>query len=76
MGGKVILINGKEIDVIGQMQIDHIQYMVCKVKVPFYHDGILIRHLILHPSNSLEYNQQIEKESGELVVKDETTPIE
>lgn len=70
------LTNGKEIDVIGQMQLNHVQCMVCQFKLPFYHDGILIKHVILHPSNFLEYNQQIEKESNDLVVKDEEQPIE
>jgi len=63
----MILNNGKDITVLGQVNIENRQHFICKIPNPIYYDGMLIPYMLLPLNAFKEFNDQIHKESDELL---------
>lgn len=73
----MLLNNGYDIDVLGNVQVDNKQQLLCKLKNATYIAGILVRYIVLSQHEFKEFSDQVSKESDELVVKEtKLSPIE
>lgn len=73
----MLLNNGYDIDVIGNVQVENTQQLLCKLKNATYVNGILVRYIILPQQEFKEFTDKIAKESAELIVTEtKMTPSE
>jgi hypothetical protein len=73
----MLLNNGYDIDVIGNVQIESKQQLLCKLKNVTYINGILVRYIVLPQHEFKEFTDQIARQSAELFVTEtKLTPTE
>lgn len=64
------LVSGKDVDVIGQAEIDGSIHLICKLHHATYIYGTLVRHIVLHQDEFQARVDQIQKETAEIAVPD------
>lgn len=64
----MLLNNGYDIDVVGNVQFDNTHQLICKLKHPTYVAGILVKYIVLPQQEFKEFMEKISKESTEIVV--------
>lgn len=65
----MLLYNGVDVEVIGQIEIDNVSHLIVKLTSPIYTlNDVLVKHIILHPKEFKEFRDRIHAESEILVL--------
>jgi len=74
----MLLYNGVDVEVIGQIGIDNVGHLIVKLNTPTYafNSDVLVKYIILHPKEFKEYRDGIKRASDELtnIPKEEPIP--
>ena len=74
----MLLNNGSQIDVLGQVNVESKLHLISKLSTPTYINGMLVKYIILPPSEFKEFRDKIAAESAELtnIPKEDIQPTE